>query len=259
MSLKRLKLYLTYFQLKIASVYYALGHRNPGKKHRAVPLSREPSYFRHKAAHPFHRMMPYLIPQFNEASCSVASVAAVLNAVNFLNDKTGVKTPITQAEILESVDAVHWKERVSRKGHRNQRGLTLEMLGIAVDKTLEVYHIAYAMVDVVALHPKMNDFERRKEELKQRLIIFEESQNAFLIAHFNQGIFTGDLHLPHISPVGAYDHEKDRVLIMDVDPDQPEPYWVPFEMFFEGISSDFYGILEKYGYPSGGYVWILLQ
>jgi hypothetical protein len=202
--------------------------------------------------------MSNLVPQFNGASCSVASVATVLNSVCLLSPKKSNKAPVTQAEILETVDVVHWKERVSSKGYSGRRGLPIEILGVAVEGSFKAFNIPYKRVEVVALYPEMPEIGKRTEELKQRLVKFEKIKDTFLIAHFNQGIFTGGIHLPHISPVGAYDVEKDRVLILDVDPEQTEPYWVSFETFFEGLSWGYQGMLKKYGYIGGGYVWIQL-
>ena len=259
LSLKRLEFYITFFRLRLASLCYALRKRGNRNSRRALPLSRSSAYFQQNPDSPFYILKPNLAPQFNESSCSVASVAAVLNATSDLSRQTDGKTSISQEEILERVDVVHWKERVSRKGHKNRRGLTIDMLGQAVEAALRTYNIPCERIDVVSLNPNMTGIEKRKEELRQRLKSLEKTDTFFIIAHFNQGIFTGGLHIPHISPVGAYDNEKNRVLILDVDPEQPEPYWVTFETFFEGLTWDYHSILKKYGYNGGGYVWIRLK
>ncbi|MBW2201717.1 MAG: phytochelatin synthase [Deltaproteobacteria bacterium] len=259
LSLKRLNFYLTYLRLRLASLCYSFRRHNSREQYGSVPLSRDKAYVCQHSACFFHALMPNLVPQFNGASCSVASVATVLNTACFLSQKKGKKGPITQAEILDTVDVVHWKERVSSKGYSGRRGLPIEILGLAVEGSLKAFNIPYERVDVVALHPEMPEIGKRMEELKQRLVKFEKIKDTFLIAHFNQGIFTGGIHLPHISPVGAYDDEKNRVLILDVDPEQAEPYWVSFETFFEGLSWGYHGILKRFGYIGGGYVWIRLK
>ena len=259
LRLKPLMFYITFFRLRFASLYYRLRNRGNRNSRRALPLSNNTAYFQQNPDSPFHILKPNLIPQFNETACSVASVAVVLNAARDLSRQTDGKISISQEEILERVDVVHWKNRVSRKGHKNRRGLTIEMLGQAVHGTLSTYDIPCEHIDVVSLNPKMKEIEIRKDELRQRLKSLENTNNAFIIAHFNQGIFTGGLHIPHISPIGAYDNDNDRVLILDVDPEQPEPYWITFDTFFEGLAWDYHGILKKYGYDGGGYVWICLK
>ena len=54
----------------------------------------------------------------------------------------------------------------------------------------------------------------------------------------------------HISPIGAYDKTHMRVLIMDVDREWYEPYWVSDERLLLAMSKK----TEKYGF--GGYLWI---
>ena len=248
LSLKRLNFYLTFFRLRLTSLYYSFRRLNTREQYGAVPLSQDKTYVSRHSACSFHVLMSNLVSQFNGASCSVASVATVLNTACLLTPQKDKKVPITQAEILETVDVVHWKERVSTQGYSGRRGLPIEILGVAVEGSFKAFNIPYQKVDVVALYPEMPEIGKRMAELKQRLVKFEKIKDTFMIAHFNQGIFTGGIHLPHISPVGAYDDEKNRVLILDVDPEQREPYWVSFETFFEGLSWGYHGILKRYGY-----------
>lgn len=259
-NLERLEFHLTFFKLKMASLFYAL--TRPGLRNRQwrIPVSLEPPEVKENPCRSCQALRLNFVHQFNERSCSVASVSMVLNAARMIVHPMGDhEAPITQEDILARVDTIHWRERVSRKGYHNRRGLPIEMLGIAVESSFATYRISFEAMDVVALHSKIHDMERRKEELRLRLIGFEKGNDTFLIAHFNQGIFTGGPHIPHISPVGAFDHKKDRVMILDVDPELTEPYWVPFETFFKGLTWDYYGILKKFGYVGGGYVWICLK
>ena len=53
--------------------------------------------------------------------------------------------------------------------------------------------------------------------LRKALAENEASRDNVMLVYFNQGVVTGDWDGPHISPIGAYDAEKDRVLVMDVD------------------------------------------
>lgn len=256
-SMTRLDRYLTFFMLRIASAVYKIRKSLSRQKNPSIPLYGNQTFFEHHGAVFFQHVIPNLVHQFNPAACSVASVATVLNsAQDLVYGKAGA--PISQTEILDKVAAVHWKERISPKGHEGRRGLPLAMLGAAVESSFAAYHIPCDRIDVVDFSAGQPEIEARRAELKQRLADFNESLETFIISHFNQGLFTRDLHLPHISPVGAYDPENQLVLILDVDTDQLEPYWVHLDTFFEGMTWDYHGVLKKYGYSGGGYVWIEL-
>jgi phytochelatin synthase len=253
----RLDRYLTFLMLRCASSVYKIRKSLSKQKNMSIPFDGNKTFFKRYPASLFHRLMPNLVPQFNPAACSVASVAAILNSARGLVSGTTGKPLISQAEILDKVEAVHWKERINPKGHGGRRGLPLDLLGVAVESSLAAYQIPYEQIEVVAL--SADSPEMLKEALIRCLADFNESIETVIIAHFNQGMFTGDLHLPHISPVGAYDPENKLVLILDVDTDQIEPYWVHVDAFFEGMAWDYHGILRRYGYSGGGYVWVKLQ
>ena len=58
-----------------------------------------------------------------------------------------------------------------------------------------------------------------------------------LVANFLQSVYTGDAPVGHVSPVGAYDAKRARVLVFDVDRKWYEPYWVPEKAFVEGLAT----------------------
>jgi len=257
-SFEKIKRYRSYLGLFVQSKIYALLNHNPFCKPAATPFSQENPSLEGSVSPAFKALQSGFVRQFNDAACSVASVATMLNAMfNLLNRKPDFGS-ITQEKILEKVRAANWSERISREGFGNRRGLPIEELGIVVKNTLEQFDIPYKTVDAVPLGKDLPNISDLKEELFQRVVKLESTGNCFIIAHFNQGIFIKGLHLPHISPVGAVNSKKKSVLILDVDPYVKEPYWVSFDTFFKGLSWTYNGILRKYGYTGGGYVWICL-
>ena len=203
-------------------------------------------------------LIDHFITQFNTTACSVASVAMVLNAARAHLGLSHLPE-FTQHQILNDVKAAHWKNRVSGAGHNGRRGLPVETLGKVVVSAFDHYGIPYRDIKTVPLLQKKSDLYLQRKKLYSRLNEFETLGDSLIIAHFNQGLFIKGLHLPHISPVGAFDIKRNQVLILDVDPHQVSPYWVSFDAFFEGLAWSYGRIMKLYGYGGGGYVWIRLM
>jgi hypothetical protein len=64
----------------------------------------------------------------------------------------------------------------------------------------------------------------------------EATADNALLLYFNQGVVTGDWDGPHISLIGAYDAEADRVLILEVDQEWYIPYWTPVPVLMEAMT-----------------------
>ena len=205
--------------------------------------------------HHFH------VRQYHESSCSVASVAAV---VNTLARRQGLSAamdqfPVTQQELLDRVKAGHWKERMGPHGHNGRRGLPLNLLGEVVKASLDSYGISYGTVEVIpAPARQLKSAQGVKKQLKALLKMFETRGNCILIAHFDQGSFLPELNIPHISPVGGYDPQTHCVEILDVDPEMDSPYTVNFSTFYRGISTGYFNLFRGLGYGRGGCVVIRL-
>ena len=201
----------------------------------------------------------HYVRQFNEASCSVATMATVLNALRAHLCTDSRKDPLTQQEILDQIRVANWRERVGKSGHNGRRGLPIRLLGNVTEQCLLQYGIPFSEMDVVPLDPPSLNRRDLKLKLVERLSEFEKHGHPLILAHFNQGVFVPTIHLPHISPVGAFDSKRNRVLILDVDPDQPHPYWVSVDRFYLAMTWGYSGLFETYGYRGGGYVWIRLN
>lgn len=186
----------------------------------------------------------------------MATMEVVLNTLLDMKCCPQKTHRFTQKEILDEVQVVGWKERICPTGNKSRKGLPLPELGLAVEGSLKHFKIPYLNVETVLFDTSPSQLKREKETLLKRLHDFEKKETKFIIAHFNQGIFLRGLHIPHISPVGAFNPETNDVLVLDVDKDGPGPYWVSFENFFNALSNDYNGKLKSYGYVRGGYVHI---
>ena len=197
------------------------------------------------------------IKQYHEASCSVASVVNVINALHDYTQRMN-GTPISQMDILEKVRTANWKERMSKGGDNGKRGLPLFMLGDVVKSSLDAYQIPYQSIETVQTLKDPGKAGALKKQLFDRLCEFDPNEKALIIAHFNQGIFVKALHIPHISPVGGFNMTTGTVTMLDVDFLQEKPYQIPFDTFYAGLSCDYNPMFRSFGYGSGGYVYIRL-
>jgi len=209
-------------------------------------------FLKNRAADKLKHLLQSYVPQFNRYACSAASVAIMVNAIHRLVDNIENFTPITQQALLDNVDVVHWKERLSREGYKGRHGVTLEDLRIICIEALDVYGISYETIDALSLKETMPDLNVKKHEVRRKLIQMATSGNDFILAYFTQGELTGEWFGSHVSPVGTFDHEKQTVLMMDVDPEVNRPYWVSFDQFFISLV----GGNNTYHRRGGGWVRI---
>lgn len=198
----------------------------------------------------------HYVRQYHEASCSVASVATVINALG--EGINGQSEEITQMDLLDKVKTGNWKKRMSPEGDDGKRGLPLALLGEVVKGSLEAFQIPFASIETVDPQQEPLPAQEKKETLRNRLREFETLGNGVIIAHFDQGAFIPELNIPHISPVGGYDDRTDRVTVLDVDRYQSTPYTIPFERFYWGISKKYLQPFRFFGLSNGGYVYIRL-
>jgi len=195
------------------------------------------------------------VKQFHESSCSVASVVSV---VNTLLDRQGMlnSTPVTQQDLLERVNAAHWKERMSDNGYKGRRGLPLNVLGQVVSASLTACKIYYQSVEIIQATNDPSNAKTVKHSLQKRLEQFETKGDCVIISHFDQGSFIPDFHIPHISPVGGFDPVSETVTLLDVDSTQMYPYQISFDTFYKGLSYNYNFLFRHFGYAEGGYIFI---
>jgi hypothetical protein len=197
-------------------------------------------------------MLTFYLRQLNPYSCSVASVSIVLNTILARMNKTHMSIPIDQEQLLLKVPTANWKEKVSIPGFQGKHGLSIQELGMVVKATLKAFEIPYKKINTIPIHERLKNLKKEKSLLFSLLMKFCKEKNHYIIAHFTQGVYTGDWFGGHISPVGSFDPENRRVLILDVDEHIDAPYWVSFDIFFEGLV----GKTKTIGPKEGGYVSI---
>lgn len=197
------------------------------------------------------------VKQFHESACSVATVVSCINAIRSMGDRD--IEPLSQSDILDRVTAGNWKARMSDGGYHGRRGLPLPLLGQVVRESIAAYGLRVNGVDTVQTPKYAAPESHIATSLKKHLRDFDRHGNGLVIIHFDQGALLPTLNIPHISPVGAYDPAADRVTVLDVDPDQKDPYQIDFKAFYRALASDYHHLLKPFGYGSGGYIHIRIR
>lgn len=211
---------------------------------QATRISKANDYFREAAAPDYWALSPYYAAQYNGRACSVGSVAMVVNAARADQDLIADEKLVTQQDLLDKAGSKLWKRAVGAGG----QGVTLDQLGELIKRSLNAYGFPNAKVEVVHLDQAGADAVAKLREVLARN---EKSAGDFIVLNFVQGVYTGDADVGHISPVGAYDSKRDRVLVMDVDREWYEPYWVPVETVAKGMATR-----DKSANKNRGYVYV---
>ena len=211
--------------------------RTPKYGAKATRLFHAQDYVRRHEAPDFWAMMPYYVPQKNERSCSVASVAMLINAVRANSELTAADELITQSTLVQKVAYPKWSKEVADEVGEEGGGVILEDLGDYVREVLDLYAPADAdyEIEVVRVDPDNDDL---REKIRALLVENEQSAEDFVLAVFFQATYTDDPEgeTGHVAPVAAFDADKDRVLILDPDRQWYEPYWVSLDTFIAGMA-----------------------
>jgi len=184
----------------------------------AIPIGASHDYLRGHEAPDFWALSPYYAGQSTDSACSVAAVAMVVNALRGLPPHAS-EPLVTQKALLVAAASPGWSEETAEGGP----GVTWQELLGYLARSIEAYRLA---ADVEILKPA-DASQATLASMRELLAENEASDRDIALVYFNQGVLTGDWDGPHISPIGAYDPDSRRVLIMDVDRKWYVPYWSP--------------------------------
>ncbi len=215
---------------------------------QATRLYTDHSYIAQAKAPDYWAMSPYYVPQQDGRSCSVASVAMVLNAARASQDLTASDEIITQKGVLKKLNLDFWNKGVGDGGH----GTTLDQVGEIVTAGVKAYGFPNSVVAVV----HADSSPAFAKTLHEMLVKNEASDQNFMIANFLQSEYTGDPEgaVGHLAPIAAYNPKKKAVLVMDPDREYYEPYWVSEATFLKGMNTS-----DKEGGKTRGFVFVELK
>jgi hypothetical protein len=211
--------------LALAGVARA-GEGKPKLAPGAITVQQSHEYLQSHAAPDYWSLSRYYVPQATGSACSVAAIAMLLNALRGPPPRDEDQL-VTQSALLDAVGSSQWLQQTSENGS----GVTWEQLGTYVRASLQAFQVD---ADIETLRPDSNS-AGTLEQVRAVLIDNERTDRDIVLAYFNQGVLTGSWDGPHISPVAAYDADRHRALIMDVDRRWYVPYWASDEKLLEAL------------------------
>jgi hypothetical protein len=185
-------------------------------------LSQDHAYFQTAKATDFWSLIPYYLPQAKGSTCGLASITMVVNGARSGRDLDSETQLVTEAAVEDRIGGVPFGMK------------SLEHLESMTRSALKEFGVLGAESQVLRFEPAQAD---ALTALRKVLTEAEKDPTVFLIANFDQKVFTEDSNVGHIAPIGAYDAQKKRVLILDPDRKWYEPYWVPDELLLKGIQT----------------------
>ena len=218
----------------------------------AVALSRSTDYLRARPAPDYWALSLYYTAQFSNAACSVAAITMLVNGLRGLPPGSEDEL-FTQQGLLDAVGDARWRAQSVEDGD----GVTFEDTVRYIGQALAAAGLAESY-EVEVFRPG-DDSPQNLDRLRTLLALNERGDGDLILAYFNQGVLTGDWDGPHVSPLGAYDTDTHRVLVMDVDRQWYVPYWSPDEKLLQALlrpaPSD-QGVLAG---QTGGLFWVRLR
>jgi hypothetical protein len=239
------------FKFYILIIFVALGcaHESPRQPSsslttkygtKALPLS-----LYHESlstlGDPFWKIIPYYRAQATNASCSIASVTMIINALipsYTLNAETKL---FTEQSLLKLSNSKRWKKAVSSDG----KGMSLKDLATEINNLLPKLGLSNFKADFREMLSEVDATAFQEALLKQM------KGEGWIILNYDQGLVMGSGSYGHFSPVASYWSQKNKVLILDTDATWYEPYWVGINTLTNSMKT-FDNDLNQ----ARGFIWI---
>lgn len=214
----------------------------------ATPIEQATEYLRTHPAPDYWAISPFYIPQDTDSACSAASIAILLNALRGVPPRADVDL-ITQAGLRAKLDDARWTAETAE----HSSGVTFAELVRVVGRGLQAYGLGN---DEAEVFKPADASSESLTKLRHLLVANERSSRDIALIYFNQGVLTGDWDGPHISPIGAYDARRERLLVMDVDRRFYVPYWSPLKKVLESMLKPAPASFGPLVGETGGLVWV---
>jgi hypothetical protein len=214
----------------------------------AVPVEQATDYLRAHAAPDYWAISPFYIAQQTDSDCSVASIAILLNALRGVPQRADTDL-VTPRGLLAAAGDRRWKAETARNGS----GVTFAEFRAEIARGLHAYTLDNYQIEVFK---PADASDASLAQLKSLLAANELSANDIALVYFDQGVLTGDWDGPHISPIGAYDADRAKVLVMDVDRRYYVPYWSPAAKLLDSMTRPAPAKFGRLAGETGGLIWV---
>jgi hypothetical protein len=195
-------------------------------------LTQDHHFFRHDPAPVYWALAPHLLSQYTDSACALASASMALNALRSLDGHHRVGDVISEQRLLEAMNDDHW--------HAAFRavigdGLKLARYGDDMPRALALFGLQDRWSATIQRIPAGD--QQAVGSLRENLVAMQHQADRLLIANFHLDAFYGDsVDVGHYSPLGAYDAQQDRVLVLDVYKPSYEPVWAPLAHLARAMS-----------------------
>lgn len=175
--------------------------------------------FESEARAAFLPLIAHFETQKSQTHCGLASIVMVLNALEVPAPTAtyGSYRVFTQDNVLNGLtDSIISNRAVARKGMSIEAvARVLEVYGVAADT-----HLAGAS---------------SLEAFRKLAVEYLSSPGRHVIVNYSRSVM-GQEGVGHISPLGAYDADSDRFLILDVSRYKAPAVWVSAEQLFRAMA-----------------------
>ncbi len=171
-----------------------------------IPISRDDRYLQTSSAPAYRAQLPFHVAQRDDQSCALASLAQVASALR----ASRALPPLSQDAMANVLGKHDW-----------QGGVVLAELD-------ELSRRATARADLeadVAMHYAAPRDAGAIARFRHALAAVEAG-HAYVVVNFQLETLLA-VDEGHYSPLGAFDADTDRVLVLDTYRQGWEPYWVP--------------------------------
>ena len=192
----------------------------------AIAIQQSHEYFRSNAAPDYWALSPYYVGQVSNSACSLAAITMLVNAMRGMPAYADERF-VTQASLRDRVATGNGRAERTRMGAASPGTPLRNTWPRASQPT------AWMRISRPSSH---RIIQRRRSNGSARCWPRNErSDRDIVLIYYNQGVVTGDWDGPHISPLAAYDAERRRVLVLDVDRQWYGPYWTSDEKLLEAM------------------------
>lgn len=202
-------------------------------------LRDDPAHLRSRPAPSFWALVPYHVGQITETCCSLATATMLINAARGSAHLHAGEKLIRQKDLLAAVNDPDWTFACTDP---EGQGASLREMAPIMARAYSLFGVG-AMVELV----QITDAAAAADDFRQALAAIELSAATQLALNFDGAIVYGAADYGHFSPAAAYDERRDRLLVLDVDCDWFEPYWVPVGVMLNAMAT----ASRKDGTPRG--------